>query len=77
MARTLWPPDATPAPSCLRIEREPERGIEVERRALVPGFLPGLLAKGRAGVVEAIANGFQTAGSYRRIDPYNPIAASG
>ena len=37
---------------CLTIEREPERGIEVERRALVPGFLPRLLAKGRAGVVE-------------------------
>ena len=38
--------------SRLAIEREPERGIEVERRALVPGFLPGLLAKGRAGIVE-------------------------
>ena len=42
-------PGAVP---CLPIEREPERGIEVELRALVPGLLPGLLAKGRAGVVE-------------------------
>ena len=39
-------------PHGLTIEREPERGIEVELRALVPGLLPRLLAKGRAGVVE-------------------------
>src|SRR5215211_4664163 len=36
----------------LAIERDPERGIQVERRALVPGFLPRLLVKGRADVVE-------------------------
>ena len=45
---------AAGAVPCLAIEREPERGIEVERRTgtLVLGFLPRLLAKGRAGVVE-------------------------
>jgi hypothetical protein len=37
---------------CLTIEREPERGIEVERCALLLRFLPRLRASGRAGVVE-------------------------
>ena len=42
------------ARACLTIEIEPERGVEVERRAVVSGFLPRLLAKGRAGVVEVM-----------------------
>jgi hypothetical protein len=37
-------PCAAPAGPYLTIERESERGIEVERCALVPGFLPRLLA---------------------------------
>jgi hypothetical protein len=40
------------AATCLTIEREPKRSIEVERRAVVPGLPPRLLTQGHASAVE-------------------------